>query len=110
MRGRDKGQLKLWCSGNPNAQEHMNMAIADFIHSNCLPFSLTEDPKFLKLIHTARQLGSFQPPTQQAIAGKYLDALHETNWKEQMKMILVRGTHLESHSMAMGQLSRVFRL
>jgi hypothetical protein len=63
MRGQDKGQLKLWRSGNPNAQEHMNMAIVDFINSNCIPFSLTEDPKFLKLIHTARQLGSFQPPT-----------------------------------------------
>ncbi len=69
----------------------MNMAIADFIHSNCLPFSLTEYPKFLKLIHTVRQLGSFQPPTRQATAGKYLDALHEINWKEQMKTIISGG-------------------
>jgi hypothetical protein len=91
MRGQDKGQLKLWRSGNPNAQEHMNMVIADFIHSNCLPFSFTEDPKFFKLIHTARQLGSFQPPTWQAIAGKYIDALHEINWKEQMKTIISEG-------------------
>jgi hypothetical protein len=37
--------------------EKMNIAIADFIHSNCLPFSLAEDPKFLKLIMVAKSLG-----------------------------------------------------
>ena len=62
-RRKDKGQLKLWCSSDLNAQKHMNMAIADFIHSNYLPFSLTEDLKFPKLIETAKQLGSFHPPT-----------------------------------------------
>jgi hypothetical protein len=55
--------MKLWRSIDPNAQEHMNMAIADFIHSNCLPFSLTEDPKFHKLIETVKHLDSFHLPT-----------------------------------------------
>ncbi len=42
-----KGQMKLWRANDSAASERMDMAIADFVHSNCLPFSLAEDPKFL---------------------------------------------------------------
>ena len=32
-------------SVDPNAAGRMNIAIADFLHSHCLPFSLATDPK-----------------------------------------------------------------
>ena len=70
---------------DPNATEKMHIAVADFIHSNCLPFSLAEDPKFLKVINVAKSLGAYKPPTRQSIGGKYLNAIHKINWDEQMK-------------------------
>jgi hypothetical protein len=73
---------------DPNAPERMNIAIADFIHSNCLPFSLAEDPKFLKVIQVAKSLGEYKPPNQRLIGNKYLDTLHGINWKEMMKTLL----------------------
>ena len=82
-------QMKLCGNAvDPDAPERMHMAIADFIHSNCLPFSLAEDPKFLKLLQVGKSLGMYKPPNRRLIAGKYLDALHELNWKEQMKTLL----------------------
>ena len=89
-RGRQK-QLKLCANANVidlHAPEKLNIAIADFIHSNCLPFSLAEDPKFLKVIEIAKTVGRYNAPTRQSIGGRYLDALHEINWKEQMKSLL----------------------
>lgn len=82
-------QMKL-CGNSidPNAPERMNMAIADFIHSNCLPFSLSEDPKFLKVIQVAKMLGAYKPLNRQLIGGKYLDALYDINRREQMKTLL----------------------
>ncbi len=91
-RGHGK-QLKL-CGGananaiDPDAPEKMHVAIADFIHSNCLPFLLVEDQKFMKVIKVARTVGQYKPPTRKLIGGKYLDAIHEINWKEQMKSLL----------------------
>lgn len=83
-------QLKL--HGNtidPGASQRMNIAVADFIHSNCLPFSLAEDPKFLKLIQIAAHLPrDYKAPTRQNIAGKYLDKLYEIHWAEQTKTLL----------------------
>ncbi len=74
---------------DPNAPTHMDVAIADFIHSHCLPFSLAGDPKLMKTIKEARNLGpSYTPPDRHEIGGKYLDALYVTQWKEQMKILL----------------------
>jgi len=82
-------QMKLCGNAvDPNAPERMNIAIADFIHSNCLPFSLAEDPKFLKVIQVAKSLGEYKPPNQRLIGNKYLDTLHGINWKEMMKTLL----------------------
>lgn len=91
--GASRRQMKL--CGNVvdlDAPEKMNIAIADFIHSNCLPFSLADDPKFLKLIEVAKSLGKYKPPSWQLIGSKYLDALHKINWDEQMKTLRSEAT------------------
>ena len=56
-------QMKLCTSDIPTnavavAGQCMDIAVADFMHSHMLPFSLTECPKFLKLIETAKTLGT----------------------------------------------------
>ncbi len=67
----------------------MDVAIVDFIHSHCLPFSLAEDHKLMKIIEEARNLGpSNSPPNRNDIGGKSLDALYVMHWKEQMKTLL----------------------
>jgi hypothetical protein len=43
---------------DPNAPARMDAAMADFIHSHCLPFSLAGDPKLMKIIKEARKSGS----------------------------------------------------
>ena len=68
----------------------MHVAIADFLHSHCLPFSLAEDAKLAKIIEIGRALGpNYKPLCRQDIGGKYLNALYETNWKEQMHTLLL---------------------
>jgi hypothetical protein len=75
---------------DPNAPACMDVAIADFIHSHLLPFSLAQDPKLMKIIEEARKLGSsYLPPHRNDIAEKYLDALYVAHWKEQMKTLLL---------------------
>ena len=83
-------QMKL-CgnSVDPNAAGRMNIAIADFLHSQCLPFSLATDPKLAKIIKIGRTLGpNYKPPHRNYISGKYLNALYSTNWTEQMKTLM----------------------
>ena len=84
-------QMKL-CGNmiDPNAPARMDVAIADFIHSHILPFSLAQDPKLMKIIEEARKLGPlYLPPDRHDIAGKYLNALYVARLKEQMKTILL---------------------
>jgi hypothetical protein len=83
-------QMKLCGNAiNPNAPACMDVAIAEFIHSHLLPFSLAQDPKLMKIIEEARKLGPlYSPPNRNDIAGKYLDALYVAHWKEQMKTLL----------------------
>ncbi len=58
-------QMKL-CGrdiNDPIANQRMDIAIANFVHSNCLPFSLTRCPKFLKLIAEAKNVAmKYLPP------------------------------------------------
>ena len=44
-------------SADPSAPAKMDVAIADFIHSHLLPFSIASDAKLLKIIEFANQLG-----------------------------------------------------
>ena len=59
-----KHQLKLY--GNEilaDAGQSFHIVIADFIHSNALPFSLEECPKFRRILEVARNLGpNYTPP------------------------------------------------
>jgi hypothetical protein len=74
---------------DPNAGARMDVAITDFLHSHLLPFSLAQDPKLIKIIDEARKLGPlYTPPNRNEIAGKYLDALYVTHWKEQMRTLI----------------------
>jgi hypothetical protein len=83
-------QMKLCGNAvDPNAPDCMDVAIADFIHSHLLPFSLAQDPKLMKIIEEARKLGpGYKAPDRHEIAGKYLDALYVAHWKAQMKTLL----------------------
>ncbi len=83
-------QMKLCGNAiDPNAPACMDVAIADFIHSNCLPFSSAGDLKLMKIIEEARNLSpSCTPPARHDIGGKYLDAHYITHWEEQMKTLL----------------------
>jgi hypothetical protein len=56
----------------------MDTAIADFIHSKGLPFSLTEDVKFKNMIKKARYASlDYEPPKRKAISGELLTALYK---------------------------------
>ena len=83
-------QLKL-CGPktDPEAPLKMDIALADFLHSHCLPFTLAEDPKMLQMLQVARSLGpNYKPPDRRLIGGKYLDAIHETSRQQQMTSLL----------------------
>jgi hypothetical protein len=58
-------QMKL-CGrdvNDPIANHCMDIAIANFVHSNCLQFSLTRCPKFFKVIAEAKNVGTkYLPP------------------------------------------------
>jgi hypothetical protein len=90
----DKGQLTLF--GNAiliNANNACHIAIADFIHSNALPFSLSECPKLLKIIEGSRNLGpGYIPPDCQSVSGNLLNSLFNTGFADVMKTLL-----LEAH-------------
>jgi hypothetical protein len=61
--------LANWC---------MDIAVANYIHSNMLLFSLTRDPKFLKMIDVAKTLGPrYNTPDQRQMSGPLLDTLYE---------------------------------
>jgi hypothetical protein len=68
----------------------MDIAIANFVHSNCLPFSLTRCPKFLKVIAEAKNVGTkYLPPNQNQMSGTLLDGLYVTNYDEMMRTLLL---------------------
>ena len=75
---------------DPEAPALMDVAIADFLHSHCLPFSLADDKKLMRVIEVARTLGPNynKAPSHQDIGGKYLDALYQNSWKQQMATLL----------------------
>jgi hypothetical protein len=86
-------QMKLCTSDIPTnavAGQRMDIAIANFMHSHILPFSLTECPKFLKVLETAKSLGTgYLPPDQRKMSGSLLDVLYDTNKEEMIKNLLL---------------------
>ncbi len=68
----------------------MDIAAADFMHSHMFPFSLTKCPKFLKLLNTAKSLGTgYLPPDRRKMSGPLLDMLYDTNKEEMIKNLLL---------------------
>ncbi len=70
-------QMKLCTSDIPTnavVGQCMDIAVTNFMHSHMSPFSLTECPKFLKLLKTAKSLGTgYLPPDQRKKSGPLLD-------------------------------------
>jgi hypothetical protein len=92
-------QMKLCTSDIPTknaiAGQHMDIAVADFMHSHMLPFSLTECPKFLKLLNTAKSLGTgYLPPDRRKMSGPLLDMLYDTNKEEMIKNLLLESSKI----------------
>jgi hypothetical protein len=70
-------QMMLCKLKDPEAPALMDVAVADFLHSHCLPFSLADDKKLMRVIEVACNLGpNYKAPSHQDIGGKYLDALY----------------------------------
>ena len=76
-------QSKLLVS-KPGKEGHaaMNMAIADYFHSNAVPYRHAECPKFANMLQAARSVGEdYKPPTRQEIGGDLLNANYDTSLK-----------------------------
>jgi hypothetical protein len=86
-------QKKLCKSDIPTnavAGQRMDIAVTNFMHSHMLPFSLTECPKFLKLLNMATSLGTgYLPPDQRKMSGPLLDMLYDSNKEEMIKNLLL---------------------
>jgi hypothetical protein len=75
---------------NPKAPALMDVAIADFLHGNCLPFLLADDKKLMRIVEVACTLSpNYKAPRHQDIDGKYLDALYQNSWKKQQMVTLL---------------------
>lgn len=81
-------QLKIHDGPNPDADNKLTMAIADFIHSCGLPFSISSHPKFRQVITLARCVGSkYKVPSRNQVSTDLLDLNYEaymTKTKEQL--------------------------
>ena len=90
-----KVQLKLASAGNTNsvdplANDHMHIAIIDFIISNALPFSLVDCMQFCIMVGIARNLGpTYVFPDPHIVSGPLLDVLFDSSNKQQMNTLLL---------------------
>ncbi len=68
----------------------MDITVADFVHSNCLPFSPTSCPKFLKVIAEVKNVGTkYLPLNRNQLSGTLLDGLYISNYDEMMRTLLL---------------------
>jgi len=71
--------------------QKLSLAIADLIHSLGLPFSLTDDAKFLLCLRLARACSSkYKPPTRQEVAGALLDLNYDNYITKQDEKLLIQ--------------------
>jgi len=65
---------------NPPHMQQMKLCTSDipyFMHGHMFPFSLTECPKFIKLLGTAKSLGTvYLPRDQRKMSGSLLDGFY----------------------------------
>jgi hypothetical protein len=80
--------LTLTGESGPNVENKLSMAIADFIHGCGLPFSVSDHPKFRKVITLAKAVRSnYQIPSRRRIATDLLEINYKTyqdNNKQQL--------------------------
>jgi hypothetical protein len=75
---------------DPIANQRMDIAIANFVHSNCLPFLLTRCPKFLKVGAEAKNVGTkYLPPNQNQMSGTLLDGLYVSTYDQMTRTLLL---------------------
>ena len=72
------------------ARAQLDIAIADFIHSNLLSFSIAGCPKFQRILDLAGQVigQGYKPPDCHDIAGSLLTQLYKESWDVQIKSLL----------------------
>jgi hypothetical protein len=75
---------------NPRARTELDIAVADFIHSNLLSFSIAGCPKFQRILDLAGQVvgQGYKPPHREEIGGPLLTQLYNQNWDLQIKSLL----------------------
>jgi hypothetical protein len=82
-------QLKIHGGPNPSAESKLTMAVVDCIHSCGLPFGLVSDPKFRKIIHLAKTVGSgFRLPGRNEVGTTLLELNYEAYMEKSMKLLL----------------------
>lgn len=88
--GKNSHQPLIWNGApDPEAKAKMDIAMADMILSNCMPFTFARDMKFLKCLKLARTLpADYITPDRNAVGGKLLKSLYTVNWQEGVNMVV----------------------
>ena len=83
-------QPMIWNGApDPEASAKMDVAVADMIHSNLMPFTFGRDMKFMKCMNLARTLpADYVPPDRDAVGGKLLKTLYTINWNEGVSILV----------------------
>ena len=81
-------QLKVHDGQNVSLDSKLTMAIADMIHSCGLPFSLSSNLKFRKVLHLSRNVPStYRPPGRNQVSGELLDINYESYMERNKKKL-----------------------
>jgi hypothetical protein len=74
---------------SPQAEEELHIAIAHWIAAHCLPFSMSEDALFMRILAKARATNhKYVPPTRYQVAGRLLDANFAAYQKDSLDSLL----------------------
>ena len=66
----------------------MDVALADFIHSNLLLFNFAEGMKLIKVIYIESILPArYNPPNRNGVSGILLDTLYDVNWNSGIRSL-----------------------
>ena len=77
---------------NPTAVADSDTAISHFLAAKSLPFSLSEDPLFKRVLTMARSVNqAYKPPHRHSIAGKYSTAIYDSYRKEATEKLIEGG-------------------
>ena len=69
-------------------ETRLTVAIADIIISEGLSFTLSQKPRFKKVLELARTVSKFyQPPNRKLISKVLLDVIHDQNMERNLSLI-----------------------